>query len=126
MYFVLFPIHRIFLVIWFRLILWILIPIWWTRVFYKIFKIRGFWVVLFCIGMDVLGTALGSHDDIAHWAHLGGFIAGMTLALSLLFARQINANGGDLVSVLLGRRAWALIGKPADRQAPAIGAAAAA
>jgi membrane associated rhomboid family serine protease len=115
MYFVLFPVHRIFLVIWFRFTLWIFVPIWWTRVFYKIWAIRGFWVVLTFISFDVLATVLGSSDSVAHWAHLGGFIAGMFIALALLLARQIDANGGDLITVLLGRRAWALIGKPAQR-----------
>lgn len=116
MYFVLFPVHRVFLIIWFRFTLWIFVPLWWTNVYYKMWPIRGFWVVLTYISFDVVATLLGSRDHVAHWAHLGGFIAGMVLAIGMLLARQIDANSGDLLSVLLGRRAWALIGKPAARR----------
>jgi hypothetical protein len=45
----------------------------------------------------------------------GGFIAGVVLALLLLVARVINGQGGDLVSVVLGRHAWGLVGKPNRR-----------
>jgi len=53
-----------------------------------------------------------SDDGVAHWAHLGGFLGGVTFALLLLIARQVNARGGDMLSVVLGRFAWPLIGKP--------------
>ncbi len=118
MYFVVFPVQRIYLIIWFRFTLWIFVPVWWTNLYYKIWPIRGFWVVLFYIGCDVLATVLGSADGVAHWAHLGGFIAGMAIALTLLMGRQIDAHGADLLSVLLGRRAWALVGKPGQGQQP--------
>jgi hypothetical protein len=39
----------------------------------------------------------------------------MVLALALLLARQIDAHGGDLLSVMLGRRAWAILGRPGQR-----------
>ncbi|HEY8748256.1 MAG TPA: rhomboid family intramembrane serine protease [Tepidisphaeraceae bacterium] len=116
MYFVLMPVHRVYLTIWFRFVLWIFVPIWWTRAFFKVFALRGFWVVLFYIAFDVLATVLGSKDGVAHWAHLGGFIGGMVLALVLLLARQVDAKGGDLLSAMLGRRAWLLLGKPGHRQ----------
>ena len=119
MYFVLFPVHRVFMVIWLRLGLLL-----GFRLAYKIFALRGFWVVLFYLAFDVLATVLGSRDGVAHWAHLGGFIGGMLLALILLLARQIDAHGGDLLSALLGQRAWLLLGKPGARALACVPAAA--
>lgn len=78
----------------------------------RFFAVRGFWVVLFYIAFDVVFTIVGLKDQVAHWAHLGGFVAGMILGLILLVCRLVNARGGDLLSVLLGRHAWALVGKP--------------
>jgi rhomboid family protein len=112
MYIVLFPVHRVHNVIWLRLGLFT-----GFRLLFKIFSLRGYWVVLFYIAFDVLFTALRLKDNVAHWAHLGGFIGGAVIAIGLLVSRQVNAHGGDLFSVILGRRAWALIGKP--RGAPA-------
>ncbi|MGA2229548.1 MAG: rhomboid family intramembrane serine protease [Tepidisphaeraceae bacterium] len=76
----------------------------------------GLWMLLAWIGLnDVLPTVLGIHDHTAHWAHLGGFLCGMALALILLLTRQVDANGGDILSVTLGPAAWKIIGTPADR-----------
>jgi membrane associated rhomboid family serine protease len=76
---------------------------------------RGFWLLVLWIGLnDVLPMLLGFRDHTAHWAHVGGFVSGMLLALVLLLTRQVNARGGDLISVLLGKRAWSLVGKPSD------------
>lgn len=86
------------------------------RPFIKTWKLRGFWVVLFYLAFDIVATLRGSKDGTAHWAHLGGFIAGMVIALGLLLARQVNARGGDLLSVALGRYAWPLLGKPSQRK----------
>lgn len=119
MYFVLFPIHRVHMVIWLRLGLFT-----GFRLLMKIFAVRGFWVVLFYLAFDVLATVLGSKDGVAHWAHLGGFITGAAVALILLLARQIDARGSDLLSVTLGRHAWSLLGKPTQRVRPAVAPAA--
>jgi membrane associated rhomboid family serine protease len=110
-YFVLFPVHRVYMVIWLRLGL-----LTGFRLAFKIWALRGFWVVLFYIFFDVLATVLGSKDGVAHWAHLGGFIAGAVLGVVLLVARQVDAKGGDILSASLGRRAWALLGRPGQRQ----------
>ena len=47
-------------------------------------------------------------------AHLGGFIYGAILAIVLLLTRQVNMRGTDMISVLLGRHAWKLLGTPAE------------
>jgi membrane associated rhomboid family serine protease len=78
----------------------------------SLFSVRGFWVVLFYIAFDVVDTILGTKDNVAHWVHLGGFISGASIGLLLLFTRAVNCRGGDIVSALLGKHAWGLIGKP--------------
>ncbi|MCX5660129.1 MAG: rhomboid family intramembrane serine protease [Planctomycetota bacterium] len=109
MYFVLFPVQRVHSVIWLRLGLFT-----GFRLLFKIFECRGFWILLFYIFFDVLYTALGVKDGTAHWAHLGGFISGMALAIVLLATRGVNGHGCDLLSVVFGRWAWPLIGRPAQ------------
>jgi membrane associated rhomboid family serine protease/pSer/pThr/pTyr-binding forkhead associated (FHA) protein len=115
MYLVLFPIHRVHMAIWLRAGIF---TGW--RCAYKVWAVRGFWVVLFFIAFDVVATLTGAKDGVGHWAHLGGFIAGMMVALVLLLTRMVDARGGDILTAMLGRRAWALLGRPADHVAPAV------
>ncbi|HEX8522263.1 MAG TPA: rhomboid family intramembrane serine protease [Tepidisphaeraceae bacterium] len=106
MYFVLFPAQKVHMIAWFRILV---IRGW------KVFRMRGFWMLLLWIAWnDVLPTALKSQDHVAHWAHLGGFVSGALLAIALLLARMVSARGTDLLSVVLGKRAWDLMGKPAE------------
>ena len=56
---------------------------------------------------------------------IGGFAAGVLVALLLLFARLVDAHGGDIVTLILGKHARALVGRPgrdaaADTPAPAV------
>jgi len=111
MYIVFFPVQRVHMAFWFRFR-------WWLT--YKLFTMRGIWLLgLWVAFNDLLPMFFKSEDQIAHWAHLGGFMLGAVAALGLLLTRQINAGGGDLLSVMLGKRAWALIGKPTSATAPA-------
>ncbi|MBI5863680.1 MAG: rhomboid family intramembrane serine protease [Planctomycetes bacterium] len=107
MYLVLFPATKVHMAAWFR---WGLIR--GFSLSMSIFPVRGFWVVSFYIAFDVLAIYLGSADGVGHWAHLGGFLSGVGLGLILLFSRLVDARGGDLLSVVLGKKAWLLIGKP--------------
>ncbi len=107
MYLVFFPVHNVHMAAWWR---WGLVG--GFRLALKMWAVRGFWVVLFYMAFDIVATLRGADDGVAHWAHLGGFFVGIAVALLLLLTRLVNARGGDILSVLLGRRAWALIGKP--------------
>jgi len=113
MYLVLFPAHHVYCAMW--------ISIWlgFRRILgRKIFRMRGFWVLLIYFGYDILMNAISSHfghgggGGVAHWAHIGGFLTGATLGLGVLFSRMFNTHGGDVLSVTLGKNAWPLIGKP--------------
>ncbi len=106
-YLMFFPLNTVWMTGWIR---WGLIG--GFHLSYRVWAMRGFWVVLFYIAFDVLYTWLGTEDGVAHWAHLGGFGLGMVLALLLMVTRLVDARGGDLLSILLGRHAWAIVGRP--------------
>ena len=76
---------------------------------------RGFWLLALWVGFnDLLPMFIGSRDNVGHWAHLGGFMSGALLAVGLMVARLVDARRGDLLSVALGRHAWALLGRPGE------------
>lgn len=114
MYLLFFPVNTVWMTGWIR---WGLIG--GFHLSYRVWALRGFWVVLFYIAFDVLYTVLGADDGVAHWAHLGGFGLGMIVALLLLVTRLTDARGGDLLSVMFGRHAWALVGRPNRGAQPA-------
>ena len=105
MYLVFFPVHKVHMALWWR-------PFWLFPRWLKLFAVRGFGVVLFYIFFDVFFTAFRLEDDVAHWAHLGGFMVGVALALVLLATRVVKAHGGDIFSVIFGRWAWPIVGRP--------------
>lgn len=111
MYFVLFPVNRMYIAAWFRFLFFFRMKIWGPR---------GFWVVLLYVAFDVAWVSFGAENGVAHWAHLGGFIAGALFAVILLVSRVLNAAGGDLITVVLGRHAWKLIGRPTGDQRPGL------
>ncbi|HSU66027.1 MAG TPA: rhomboid family intramembrane serine protease [Tepidisphaeraceae bacterium] len=121
MYLILFPAHRVYCAMWISF--WY--PLGFRRLYgCKIFQMRGFWILLIYFAYDILmnaiGSLLGHHGGggVAHWAHIGGFLTGAAIGLGLLFSRQFNTHGGDVLSVTLGRYAWPLIGKPARWHLP--------
>ncbi len=105
MYLILFPVHKVHIAFWLRLS-------WLFPVYLRLFAIRGFLVVGLYVALDVLFVSLGIEDNTAHWAHIGGFLIGMGLAIVLLVARVARAQGGDVFSLVLGRYAWPLVGRP--------------
>ncbi|MBT3200365.1 MAG: rhomboid family intramembrane serine protease [Phycisphaerales bacterium] len=109
-YLLLFPVQKVFMAAWLR---WGLIG--GFKLVLKIFSTWGLLAVGAYIALDILYLALGNSSGVAHWAHVGGFLSGMVAAVVLLIARQVWT-GCDLVSLVLGRWAWFLIGSPVDRQ----------
>jgi membrane associated rhomboid family serine protease len=116
MYFVFFPVQKVHMVFWMRLGF-----IFRWRLYYKMFRMSGFWLLVLWVGLnDLLPTLLhGSQtgDGVAHWAHLGGFISGFVIAIVLLVTRQVNANGSDILSMMLGPTAWKLLGRAGTQPA---------
>ncbi len=110
MYLVFFPINPVHVAAWAR------VPVTLFRLKLALFHCRGFWILLFFIGWDILYTSLSIETGTAHWAHLGGFGAGMAIALALLLTRAVNPHGSDIITVIFGRHSWLLLGKPAQWQ----------
>lgn len=108
-YLLLYPIHKIYMVIWMR---WGLLL--GFKLSYKYFALRGFWVVFFYIAFDVVAVSLLLATGTAHWAHIGGLIWGFVLAFVLLVGR-IAYTRNDVLSLVLGRYAWPIIGNPYNR-----------
>jgi membrane associated rhomboid family serine protease len=108
-YLLLCPIHKIHMVIWMR---WGLLL--GFRLSYKCFAMRGFWVVLFYITFDIIAVSLMMTTGTAHWAHIGGLAWGIALAFVLLAAR-IAYSRSDVLSLVLGKHAWPIIGSPHSR-----------
>jgi membrane associated rhomboid family serine protease len=104
MYFILFPVAKVHVALFIRPMILLL----------GFFRWHGVWLLLLYFGLDVVATVLQSADGVAHWAHMGGFLIGAAIALLLLFTRAVNARGKDMLSVLLGRNAWPLIGRPSQ------------
>ena len=108
-YLLLYPIHKVYMVIWMR---WGLIARF--HLSYKCFALRGFWVVLFYIMFDIIAVSLVLQTGTAHWAHIGGFATGILIAFGLL-AGRIAYSRSDMLSLILGKYVWRLIGIPANR-----------
>jgi membrane associated rhomboid family serine protease len=106
-YLILFPVHRVYCGMWLRI--WLRFRTW---LFMKVFVLRGFWVLLIYAGYDILMASIGMDSGTAHWAHLGGFFIGASIAMGLLLSRLIYCGGGDLLNVALGKYAWGIIGRP--------------
>ena len=108
-YLFLFPVHRMYMVIWMR---WGLLL--GFKLSFKCFAVRGVWVVLFYIIFDVIAVSLGVSSGTAHWAHIGGLVGGIAVAFILLAARLAYSKS-DALSLILGRYSWGIIGTPINR-----------
>lgn len=112
MYFVLFPLSKVFMAAYIRLFIVIFRMTVWA--------VYGLVVVGAYILIDVFWISLALDTGTAHWAHIGGFLGGVVLAAILLLSRLLNAGGADLISVTLGKHAWSILGKPGEHGLPGL------
>ena len=110
MHMVLFPAHYAVMAFWIRPLAVFTPPL------KLVGHVRAFWVVLLYLVLNVADLVFDMAGGVAVWAHLGGLAAGFVLALLLVSTRLCAARGADLISLALGRRAWPLIGTPAEHQ----------
>jgi membrane associated rhomboid family serine protease len=59
------------------------------------FEMSGYWVVLFFLVFDIWGALTGG-GMVAYWAHLGGFAAGVMVAIILLKLRLVRMERDEL------------------------------
>jgi membrane associated rhomboid family serine protease len=69
----------------------------------KTFSVSSFWIILYWIAFDVVGTMIGG-GHVAHFAHLGGFAAGVGLAVLLCGLNFIKMSDDESSLVQLWRR----------------------
>src|SRR6185437_1588768 len=105
MYLVLLPAHYVYCATWFRFF---------RNLTFKIFALRGFWVLLIYFAYDVAMMFLGNAGTAAQWASISGFVIGVIVGIALLVSRAFNCRNGDLLSLTFGKYAWWLIGKPSQ------------
>ena len=68
--------------------------------FVVVFDVASFWFVLAQIFLfDVYGAFTRS-DDVAHWAHLTGYLSGFIVGMMILFLRLVPRDHYDLLSLL--------------------------
>ena len=75
MYLVFYPLNDVSMFYW-----------WWYRI--GTFHLSGFWVILMWFIFDVYGAVSGS-EGIAYWAHIGGFLSGVAVAVILLVLKSV-------------------------------------
>ncbi len=109
LYLILFPLQKVHMVVWLRMGL-----ITGFRLFKKIFSLPGIIVVGAYIAFDVLYVAAKLESGTAHWAHIGGFIAGVVAAIVAMMIRLVPP-GANLLSIIGGKYAWLIIGRPTRR-----------
>ncbi|MCH8052709.1 MAG: rhomboid family intramembrane serine protease, partial [Planctomycetes bacterium] len=63
--------------------------IYWFYIRGGTFQIASYWMILFWLMFDIWGVA-SSGDSVAYWAHLGGFLAGLSLGAVLLLTRAVK------------------------------------
>ncbi len=66
------------------------------------FVTKAFWMILFWLVFDIAGAIFGG-GNIAYWAHLGGFGAGMFIGFSLIMFNVIETYDPTLIDVLTGK-----------------------
>lgn len=69
------------------------------------FSISSGWMILFWLVFDIWGAATGG-EGVAYWAHLGGFISGVTLGVLSLKRGWVKMTRTEcsLLDVFAGRR----------------------
>ncbi len=59
------------------------------------FSIRAWWLIGFWFALDIYGALSGSESGIAFWAHIGGFLFGVTLGFVCLLFNWIEMSEFD-------------------------------
>ncbi len=77
---------------------WFIVKVW-----YGWFDLSSYWMILLWLLFDLAGAVLGG-GDVAYWAHLGGFAAGMFLAVFLTELRWVTIEEGERTLLDILRR----------------------
>lgn len=67
----------------------------WFLAYMRRFSIAGFWIVLLWVALNVLGAVSGYTGGAAYFAHIGGFVGGIILAIVLLKLKFVARDSMD-------------------------------
>lgn len=67
----------------------------WIYLFIRHFAISSMWVILMWVAWDVFYVAAGAETGVAHWSHLGGFLAGFGVAFALAAAGILRSDADE-------------------------------
>jgi membrane associated rhomboid family serine protease len=76
----------------------------WVAFFIRLIDARAFWVVVYFIFWDVLYIVLGANTGTAHWAHFGGFLAGIGGGILIYQTGIVERTHYDCVAWFTGGR----------------------
>ncbi len=67
----------------------------WFLAYLRWFSIAGFWIILLRLAFDIVGAISGYTEGPAYFAHIGGFVGGVILAMILLISKLVTRDSMD-------------------------------
>ena len=67
----------------------------WFLAYLRWFSIAGFWIILLRLAFDIVGAISGYTEGPAYFAHIGGFVGGVALAMILLISKLVTRDSMD-------------------------------
>lgn len=64
----------------------------WISIFVRHFTVSSLWIILMWVAWDAFYVAVGAETGVAHWSHLGGFLAGFGVAFGLAAAGVVRSD----------------------------------
>lgn len=67
----------------------------WFLAYLRFFSIAGFWIILLRLAFDIVGAISGYTEGPAYFAHIGGFVGGVILAIILVISKLVTRDSMD-------------------------------
>ncbi len=67
----------------------------WFLAYMRRFSIAGFWIILLRVALDVVGAISGYTAGAAYFAHIGGFVGGVVVAIILVISKLVTRDSMD-------------------------------
>lgn len=67
----------------------------WFLAYVRWFSIAGFWIILLRVALDIVGAISGYTEGAAYFAHIGGFVCGVILAIILVISKLVTRDSMD-------------------------------
>ena len=67
----------------------------WFLAYIRRFSIAGFWIIILWVALNLLGAISGYTGGAAYFAHIGGFVGGVVLAIILVNSKLVTRDNMD-------------------------------